>query len=105
MKYQYSLAAIQTNGFATLMEYPADFRFDLIVHDFSMGPCLLGFVHKFKNPPIVSATAYGHPAYLTAIVGGHHYASYIPHMYNNYDENMNIFQRMYNFAVYFIELL
>lgn len=89
-----------------LLEYPDDFHFDLIVHDFSMGPCLLGFVHKFKNPPLVAVTAYGHPAYLTAIIRGHQYYSYVPHMYNSaYEDDMNIFQRMYNFAVHVAELL
>lgn len=103
--YNFSEAVIQTNGFKTLLDYPDDFQFDLIVHDFAPGPCLLGFVHKFKNPPLIAATAFGNPPHITALIGGHQYYSYVPHTYLEYGENMDIFQRMYNFVIYMVELL
>ena len=68
------------------------------------GACLLAFMHKFKNPPLVSVTAYGNPSYLNSIIGGHQYYSYVPHYYLPYENDMNIWQRLYNFAVHVVEL-
>lgn len=95
---------IKTNGFRTLLEYPDDFRFDLIIYDYLAGGCLLGFMHKFNYPPLIAATAYGHPPYLAAMMGGHHYYSYVPHYNLPYSGQMNFFQRFYNFAVHLAEL-
>lgn len=94
---------IETNGFQTLLDYPDDFRFDLIVYDFTPGACLLGFMHKFKNPPLVSITAYGNPSLLNSVVGGHQYYSYVPHYYLHYENDMNLWQRLYNFGVHAVE--
>lgn len=97
--------ALKTKGFQSLLDYPDDFRFDLIVNDFTLGGCLLGFVHKFNNPPLISVTPFNHPTYLKNFIGGHHYYSYIPHVFLHYNGDMNIFQRMYNFIVHLIESL
>lgn len=94
---------VESNGFRQLLNYPNDFQFDLIIYDFTPGACLLGFMHKFKNPPLVSVTAYGYPTILNSIIGAHQYYSYIPHFYLNYDENMSFTQRLYNFAVHMVE--
>lgn len=96
---------LKTKGFQTLLEYPDNFPVDLIISDATVGPCLLGFVHKFKNPPLVSVTAYSNPSYFTAFIGGHNYYAYTPHTYLLRDVDMNIFERIYNFAVYNIEYL
>lgn len=97
------LASIQSKGFRTLLEYPDDFRFDVIIHDFTPGPCLLGFVHKFKNPPLVAVSAYSHPSYLSAIIGDHGHPAYIPHNFIPRDDDMNILDRLYNFAIHTVE--
>lgn len=95
---------IETNGFRMLLQYPDDFRFDLIVYDFTPGACLLGFMYKFKNPPLVSITAYGNPTLLNSIVGGHQYYSYVPHYYLHYvNDDLNFWQRLYNFGVHAVE--
>lgn len=93
----------ETKGFQTLLDYPDDFHFDLIVYDFTPGACLLGFMHKFKYPPLVSITAYGNPSLVNSIIGGHQYYSYVPHYYLHYDHDMNIRQRFSNFLVHIIE--
>ncbi|XP_062536188.1 UDP-glycosyltransferase UGT5-like [Armigeres subalbatus] len=46
-----------------LIEYPVNFKFDLIIHDFTMGQFLLGFVARFGSPPIVSVSAFNIPSY------------------------------------------
>lgn len=102
---RFSTEILHTNGFQTLLSYPDDFRFDLIVSDMSMSGCLLGFVHKFKYPPLLAVTAFSHPPYLNALVGGHHYYSYVPHYNLPYSQKMNFFQRFMNFIVHNYELL
>lgn len=98
-----STAISETKGFQTLLDYPDDFHFDLIVYDFTPGACLLGFMHKFKQPPLVSITAYGNPSLVNSIIGGHQYYSYVPHYYLHYDQDMSIWQRFLNFVVHAIE--
>lgn len=98
------IATLQSSGFRTLLEYSSDFRFDLIINDYLVGGCLLGFVHKFNYPPLLSVTAFSHPPYTVALIGGHHYYSYVPHYNLFYQDDMNFFQRFYNFAVHLAEL-
>lgn len=85
------------------MNYPDDFHFDAIIYDFTPGACLLGFMHKFNYPPLVSVTAYGNPSILNTFIGGHQFYSYIPHNYLHYEGDMNFWQRMNNFVVHLIE--
>lgn len=95
---------IQTKGFRTLLQYPDDFEFDLIIYNFTPGACLLGFLHKFNYPPLLSVTSLGSPSYLNALIGGHQYASYNPHYNLLYQGDMNFFQRFYNFVVHLNEI-
>lgn len=94
---------LRTRGFRTLLRYPDDFQFDLIIYNFTPGACLLGFLHKFNYPPLLSVTSLGNPAYLSALIGSHSYYSYIPHYNLLYKGEMNFFQRCYNFAVHLSE--
>lgn len=88
------------------MAYPDDFHFDLVIYDLLCGPCLLGFLHKFNSStPLLSVTAHGLPSILNVLVGGHQYYSYIPHNNLDYEGDMNIFQRMYNFVVHMVEFM
>ena len=34
-------------------------KFDLVIHDFPAGICLLAFLQKFNYPPMIFVTAYG----------------------------------------------
>ncbi|XP_031633767.1 uncharacterized protein LOC116347346 [Contarinia nasturtii] len=61
-------------------------------------------MHKFKNPPLISVTAYGNPSLLNSVIGAHQYYSYVPHYYLHYENDMNIWQRLYNFVVHIVEL-
>lgn len=95
-----STVILKTNGYQALKSYPDDFRFDLVITDMTMGNCLLGFVHKFKYPPLMAVTAFSHPPYMNEFVGGHHYYSYVPHYVLPYSQEMNFFQRFMNFIVH-----
>ncbi|KAJ6644162.1 UDP-glycosyltransferase UGT5 [Pseudolycoriella hygida] len=95
---------LATDGFETLSSYPNDFRFDLIIHDITLGSCLLGFMHKFNYPPVIAVTAFSHPPYMHQYVGGHYFTSYIPHYELPYSQEMNFSQRFMNFLVHIYDL-
>lgn len=82
------------------MAYPDDFKFDLILYDFTLGPCTLGFLHKFNYPPVVGITAYNNPPYTIEILGGHNFYAYIPYCSLNYDSNMSFWQRLHNLYIH-----
>ncbi|KAJ6636140.1 UDP-glucosyltransferase 2 [Pseudolycoriella hygida] len=92
-----------TNGFKTLLNYPDDFKVDLVIHDYTGGPCFLPFVHKFKYPPLIGVTTYTNPSFTNQIIGGHQYYGYIPIHALFYDDNMNFWQRFRNFLLYMVE--
>lgn len=83
-----------------MLNYPDNFKFDLILYDFTLGPCILGFLHKFNYPPMIGLTAFNIPSYTVEIVGGHIQYAYIPYFALNYDMDMNFFQRIHNIYIY-----
>lgn len=92
-------------GFAEILNYPKNFKFDLIVNDFSSGPCLIPLAHKFNYPPIVGVSPFLHPPFTDRIVGGHKYPAYVPHFIIDFPQVMNFYQRFYNHLLYWIENL
>jgi glucuronosyltransferase len=40
-------------GIKTLLSYPDNFKFDLVLYDFTIGPALLGIIKKFNYPPVI----------------------------------------------------
>lgn len=97
---------VETSGFAQLQAYPDDFRFDLVIYDFTCGPCLLPFLHKFNNPPLVAVSAYNIPPYTSETVGGHQYYAYVPHnSLSNAGQELHIVDRAVNMLIYTVENL
>lgn len=73
---------VNSNGYKQLLNYPDDFKFDLIMHDFIIHPCLLAFMHKFNYPSLMSITAFGGGLPLTAPIVGSTFDSYTPFHYH-----------------------
>lgn len=93
-------------SFQQLKNYPDDFHFDLIIYDYTIGPCFLGFAHKFNYPPMVAITAFNMPSYTTEIVGGHHFYAYVAHNTITSSVNeLNFFQRIFNLMLYTSEVV
>lgn len=90
----------QSTGFQTLLNYPNDFKFDLVLVDYTSGPCLLGFLKKFNYPPTVGVSAFSVPHYTYNFIGGHRKISYVPHFYAEYESKMKFLQRLNNFLLY-----
>jgi glucuronosyltransferase len=89
-----------THGLQTLLNYPKDFKFDLVLHDYTVGPCLIGFVHRFNYPPIVGFTAFNNPPFTASIVGGHNYYSYKPYLTSSHSNRMSFTERSVNLILY-----
>lgn len=75
------------------------FQFDLIIHDYLMGGCLLAFANKFKNVPIIGMTAFNDNFKLTSYLQSSLVPSISPFPY--YNHNVNTFvKRAHNFVIH-----
>lgn len=102
--YAFSLmscrASIESNGFKQLLNYPADFKFDLVLHEYTVGPCLLGFMHRFHSPPMIAVSPYPNPPGTVDVVGGHNHFAYIPFSIFPQDSDMTFVRRLQNLFIY-----
>lgn len=94
-----------SKGFHTLLSYPDDFKFDVVLYDYSKGPFLLGFLEKFNHPPLIGVTPFNNPPITSDLVGNHMFPGYIPHFMTIYDVDMKITERIHNTLVYYYELM
>ena len=67
--------SLESKGFSQLMKYPDDFKFDLILHDFTMDSCLLAVMSKFGEINAVGMSAYNAPGQFGANLI---YPSFVP---------------------------
>ncbi|XP_055688536.1 UDP-glycosyltransferase UGT5-like [Lutzomyia longipalpis] len=51
----------QSTGYQRLLEYPDDFKFDLVIFEYTEEPILLDIVEKFGDPPIIGASSVAVP--------------------------------------------
>uniref|UniRef100_A0A182NJS8 UDP-glycosyltransferases domain-containing protein n=1 Tax=Anopheles dirus TaxID=7168 RepID=A0A182NJS8_9DIPT len=105
--YDYAISMcigiLGSKGYQTIMDYPSDYKFDLVLYDFTCGPCLLAVYHRFGQPPMVGVTGFNTPPYSTDLIGGHKYYAYVPYYTLDYDVNMNFFQRLYSAGIHWID--
>jgi glucuronosyltransferase len=93
------------SGLDKLLAYPDDFKFDVVINDFTCGSCLLPFLQKFNYPSVIGVSAFLNPPFTDSIVGGHKYPAYVPHYLLNFPQIMSFYQRAYNLAIYTTENL
>lgn len=96
---------LRSSGVQQLLAYPDSFHIDLILYDYTLGPCLLGFQHKFDYPPMVGVTAFNIPAYTVELLGGHNYYAYIPYFSLSTDMTMMFWNRLLNVYLYMYEYM
>ncbi|XP_063703722.1 UDP-glucosyltransferase 2-like [Culicoides brevitarsis] len=92
-----------SKGIQTLLNYPDNFKFDLIVDDLSMAPFILGFIHKFNYPPAVAVTPFSVPHYFTRTFGGHRQPSYVSHHGSQFSDKMSFYERIVNYLFYLVD--
>lgn len=90
-------ALFKSKGFDQLKNYPDDFKFDLVIYDYTMITCTLGLLPKWKYPPLIGISAFSNPPYTADIMGGDRLGLTVKPFYSLfYDNHMNIFQRLNN---------
>lgn len=78
--------------------------FDLIIHDNTIADALLGLVPLFGNPPLLLATTYGSPQWMTSRAGNVFNPAYVPSMISSSGQHMTFYERLVNTVHYvFIE--
>ncbi|XP_059608127.1 UDP-glucosyltransferase 2-like [Phlebotomus argentipes] len=98
-----TLAGVRkSKGYHQLLAYPDDFHFDLVIYDYMALPVLLGFQHKFKNPPLIIMSAFSGIAPTLNFVGSSLYPAYIP-FYFGTSATETFFGRVENTFVYYFD--
>ncbi|XP_055915056.1 UDP-glycosyltransferase UGT5-like [Eupeodes corollae] len=85
-----------SKGLQTLLNYPDDFKFDLVIHDYSNGPVLLGFLHKFNYPPAIGVSAFHNPPITLDFMSNHYFPAYIPFHGTTFKTEMTFWERLEN---------
>lgn len=93
---------VQSEGFQTLLDYPADFQFDLIIYDTINSPAMMVFVDKFSAAKVISVTPY--PIIYTSnhLSGAAHLPASIPNQNLAKLEN-TFWGRLNNFLLTYVE--
>jgi glucuronosyltransferase len=94
---------IASKGLDIILNYPNDFKFDVVIHDYTCSPCLLPLIHKFNYPPLVSVTAFSNPPGTPHLTGGQIYSSFVPHYVTNYPQVMSFAQRAHNIYLHAVD--
>jgi glucuronosyltransferase len=87
-------AALESKGYQDLLNYPDDFKVDLVIYDFTGSSSLLGMVHKFNNPPMVSVTPYLFSGKFATISGSLLYPAFLPPPDFGVPQQMTFMQRV-----------
>lgn len=92
---------MQTKGLQSLLNYPRDFKFDLVLYDYTGIPGLLSVVmDRFGYPPLVGLTAFTNPPNTNSLVGGAPSASLVPYYNTELPQVMSFWERSKNLFFY-----
>ncbi|XP_058833407.1 UDP-glucosyltransferase 2-like [Topomyia yanbarensis] len=90
--------SLKSNGLRQLLDYPDDFKFDLIINDYLQGPCMSALAqHKFGRPPLIPATGFHGLTTTASLSGAYSYSGTIPNHEFDAPERMSYSQRVMNF--------
>lgn len=104
--YVYDCCAFTFNstGFKRLLNYPKDFKFDLIAVDVTTGGlCFIPLIKRFNYPPSVGITALNLPPYISYYFGNH-FHSYLPLYTYHFDEDVTFLSRMRNTFIFYFDI-
>uniref|UniRef100_A0A8D8APN0 UDP-glucuronosyltransferase n=1 Tax=Culex pipiens TaxID=7175 RepID=A0A8D8APN0_CULPI len=91
-------ASIRSVGFKHLMDYPKDFKFDLFMSDYMIGPCLASLlIYRFGSPPYIPVAPYNALATSAPLVGSYAYSASIPNHSFDVPLKMSFLERVQNF--------
>ncbi|RZB39172.1 UDPGT domain containing protein [Asbolus verrucosus] len=95
---------LKSKGLQKLLNYPSDFKFDLIVIDITGGTCFYPLIQRFNYPPTVGVTPFLLPPFVSYGLGNHLFPSYIPWYALPYTTEMNFLERVWNFLYTHIDI-
>ncbi|XP_055702597.1 UDP-glycosyltransferase UGT4-like isoform X2 [Phlebotomus papatasi] len=94
--------AQKSSGYQQLLNYPENFKFDLVIYDFIATPFLLGFMHKYGNPPLIGLTGYNAISMTSVILGSPYHPSLVAHHCRM--ESYNSFlRRVENYLLHWVD--
>lgn len=98
--YEFSVAGceivIKSEEFKQLMDYPPDFKFDLVIVESIGCECLFGAIPRFGSPPIISMNALQVPIWTLWQSGTPYFPSHMPYIYSFSTDHMTFAERFYN---------
>ncbi|XP_052894295.1 UDP-glucosyltransferase 2-like [Anopheles moucheti] len=99
-------AAIKSEGLNLLLGYPKDFKFELFVSDFMIGPCIPSIImHRFKGVPYIPSTPYNAPSTSATVLGALAYPGLVPNHVFDAPQSMSFVQRVKNFYYDMYEMI
>lgn len=90
--------ALNSTGFKTLINYPRDFKVDLMIFDYLSTYGLMSLKEFFNNPPLIAVSPYPGIGVTNLMTRGPDFTSFIPHMMKDELENSFI-DRLENFVI------
>lgn len=90
---------LNTNGARQLLELAKTETFDLVITDFTLQECVLGFVGKFGSPPLIGLTAYACPPWAAELTGNFQNPSYVNTYTLPFTDHMTFAERLQNFLL------
>lgn len=98
--------SLKSKGLQQVLQYPKDFKFDLIISDYLQGPCISAIAqHRFGRPPYIAATGFHGPTTTTPMTGAYSYSAMVPNHEYDAPEAMSYPQRFMNYLYNFWEEL
>ncbi|XP_055688534.1 UDP-glucosyltransferase 2-like isoform X1 [Lutzomyia longipalpis] len=92
----------KSSGYKQLLNYPDDFEVDLVIYDFIACPLLLGFMHKFNNPPLIGLTGYNAISQTSTLLGSPYHSAFVPHHCRLDDQN-GFLKRVGNYVLHWLD--
>lgn len=94
--------AVDSNAFKTILNYPEDFRFDLIVYDYLGPSAFLAFADRFPEASLIGASAYPGIEYTDKITKAPHFPPFIPNFHmGGFEDTFG--SRLKSFLIYFLD--
>lgn len=95
--------SISSEGFQRLLDYPTDFKFDLIIYDAITSPALLVFLDKFDSASVISVTPF--PLVYTSnhITGSLYFPAFVSNQNLARLESTSFWARLNNFLLTYAE--
>ena len=96
--------SLHSQGLQQLLNYPRNFKFDLIIFDIIWGCCFCPLIHRFNYPPAIATTPWPVPSFLTHPFGTPLQSSHIPWYDLPYGEDMTLRERFWNHIFTYSEI-